>query len=166
MVSLENGDVAVSESEVKVAADVSNGFALPLFGFPKTALSGLFGELAEQGVARAQEGCEKMKAASGEMAEALRETYSSNARSASDYGLKVIEISNANTASAIDFFVHLLGSKSVTDVLSLSAAQARKTFEAASSQNKELWELGQKLASETGEPIKKHVAKALHQVNP
>src|SRR5262249_31836210 len=129
-------------------------------------LSGLFGEFAEQGVARAQEGCEKIKAASGEMAEALRETCSSNARSANDYGLKVIEISNANTASAIDFFAHLLGSKSVTDVLSLSATQARKTFEGASVQNKEWWELGQKLAAETGEPIKKHVAKALHQVNP
>jgi phasin len=156
----------VSESEVKVAASTSNDFALPLFGFPKTALSGLFGELAEQGVARAQEGCEKIKAASGEMAEAFRETCSGSARGANDYGLKFIEISNANTASAIDFFAHLLGSKSVTDVLSLSAAQARKTFEAASVQNKELWELGQKLAAQTSEPIKTHVAKALHQVNP
>jgi phasin len=155
----------VSESEVKVEATASNGFALPLFGFPKTPLSGLFGELTEQGVARAQQGCEKIKAASGEMAEALRETYSSNARGANDYGLKVIEISSANTASAIDFLTHLLGSKSVTDVLSLSAAQARKTFEAASAQNKELWELGQKLVAETGEPIKKHVSKALHQAN-
>jgi len=164
MVSLENGDVAVSENELKVEANATNGFALPLYGFPKMA--GLFGELAEQGAARAQEGCEKVKAASGEMVEALRETCSSNARSAGDYGLKVIEISNTNTASAIDFFANLLGSKSVTDVLSLSAAQARKTFEAASAQNKELWELGQKLAAETGEPIKKHLAKALHQVNP
>jgi phasin len=163
MVSLENGDLAVSESEVKVEANVSNGFTLPSFGFPKTALSGLFGDLAEQSVVRAQEGCEKMKAAS---AEALRESCSSHARSASDYGLKVIEISNANTAAAIDFFAHLLNSKSMTDVLSLSAAQARRTFEAASSQNMELWELGQKLAAETSEPIKKHVAKALHQVNP
>jgi len=164
MVSLENGDVAVSESEVKAEANATNGFALPLYGFPK--MGGLFGELADQGVARAQEGCEKIKAASGEMAEALRETCSSNARSAGDYGLKVIEISNANTVSAIDFFANLLGSKSVTDVLSLSAAQARKTFEAASAQNKELWELGQKLAAKTSEPIKKGVAKTLHQSNP
>jgi len=152
---------------MKVTANSSNGSALASFGVPKAAL---FGELLEQGVARAQEGCEKMKAASGEMAEALRETCSSNARSANDYGLKVIEISNANTASTIDFFAHLLGSKSLMEVISLSAAQARKTFEAASVQNKELWELGQKLATETGEPIKKHVAKALvakplHQVN-
>jgi hypothetical protein len=94
---------------------------------------------------------------------ALRETYSSNARSATDYGLKVIEISNANTTSAIEFFAHLLGSKSVTDVFTLSAAQARKAFDTTSAQNKDLWELAQKLATETGEPIRKHVVKVLHQ---
>ena len=64
--------------------------------------------------------------------------------------------------AAIDFFAHLLGSKSVTDVLSLSAEQARKNFEAASMQNKELWELAQKLATETGEPFRKHAARVFH----
>src|SRR4030088_357220 len=132
---------------------------MPLFEFPRIALPGMFDEFAKQGVARAQEGCEKVRAASDEMAEALRETYSSNARSATDYGLKVIEISNANTACAIDFFAHLLGSKSVTDLFTLSAAQARKAFDTTSAQNKHLWELAQKLATETGEPIRKHVVK-------
>src|ERR1700730_17360065 len=98
----------MSESEVKAGLNGANGFGMPLFGFPRMALPGVFGELAEQGVARAQEGCEKIKAASGEMTEALRETYSSNAASATGYGLKVIEISNANTAAAIDFLAHLL----------------------------------------------------------
>ena len=85
----------MSESEVKAELNGTNGSAMPSFGFPKFALPGVLGELSEQGVARAREGCEKIKAASEEMAEALRETYSSNARSATDYGLKVIEISNA-----------------------------------------------------------------------
>ncbi len=155
----------MSESEVKAALNGTNGSAMPSFRFPKFALPGVLGELSEQGVARAREGCEKIKAASEEMAEALRETYSSNARSATDYGLKVIEISNANTASAIDFFVHLLGSKSATDVVTVSAGQARKAFDTASAQNKDLWELAQKLATETGEPIRKRVAKVLHQAN-
>jgi phasin len=165
MISLAKGDDSMSESEVKAGLNGANGFGMPLFGFPRVALPGVFGELAEQGVARAQEGCEKIKAASGEMMEALRETYSSNARSATDYGLRVIEISNANTASAIDFFAHLLSGKSVTDAFTLSAAQARKAFDTASAQNKELWELARKLATETGEPIRKHVAKVLHQAS-
>ena len=155
----------MSEGEVKAGLNGTNGFAMPLFGLPKIALPSMFGELSEQGVARAKEACERIKAASEEMAVALRETYSSNARSATDYGLKVIEISNANTASAIDFFVHLLGSKSATDVVTVSAEQARKAFDTASVQNKDLWELAQKLATATGEPLRNHVAKVLHRGN-
>ena len=155
----------MSEGEVKAGLNGTNGFAMPLFGVPGTALSGVFGELSGQGVARAQQGCEKVKAASEEMAVALRENYSSNARGATDYGLKVIEISNANTASAIDFFALLLGSKSVTDVFTLSAAQARKAFETTFIQNKDLWELAQKLATEAGQPVRKNVAKVRHQGN-
>jgi len=165
MISLERGAGAVSESQVKAGLNGTNGFGMPLFGFPRVELPGVFGKLAEQGVARAQEGCGKIKATSGEMAEALRETYSTNGRSATDYGLKVIEISNANTASAIDFFAHLLGSKSVTDIFTFSAAQAREAFDTTSAQHKDLWELAQKLATETGEPIRKHVVKVLHQGN-
>lgn len=159
--SLEKGDVVVSESEAKVAVNGTNVFGL--MGFPKLAAPGF--ELAEQGFARAREGCETMKVASEAMAEALRETYSSNTKSTTDYGLKVLEISNANAASAIDFFVNLLGSKSVSDVFTLSASQARKTFDDASGQNKELLALAQKLATQAGEPIRDHFAKILHKAS-
>ena len=150
---------------MKVTLNGTNIFGMPLLGFPKVPLPGAISELAEQGVARAREGCENIKVASEEMTEALRETYSSNARGATDYGLKVLEISTANAGSAMDFFIHLLGSKSVTDVFTLSAAQARNAFDTASDQNKELWALAQTLATETGEPIRKHFAKVLHQAN-
>jgi phasin len=150
---------------MKLTPNGTKVFGMPWLDFSKFALPGVGRELAEQGLARAREDCEKIKAASEEMTEALRETYSSNARGATDYGLKVFEISNANAASALDFFVHLFGSKSATDVLTLSAAQARKAFDTASDQNKELWVLTRKLAAETGEPIRKHFSKVLHQAN-
>ena len=151
---------------MKVGLNGTNVFGMPFFGFPKIALPGVIGELAEQGVARAQQGCEKIKIASEEMAEALRETYSSNARNVTEYGLKVFDISNANTASAIDFCVVLLGGKSVTDVFTLTVEQARKASDTASVQNKELWGLAAKLASETSEPIKKHFTKVVrHQAS-
>ena len=128
-------------------------------------LPGVFGAFAEQGIARAQAGCEKIKAASEQIGETLRETYSANAESATSYGLKVIEISNANTAAAMDFFVHLLGSKSVTDVINLSAEQTRKTFVAASAQNRELWELAQKLAADASQPVRKHAASVFQKAS-
>lgn len=158
----------MNESEMKAGPSGTksglNGFE-PWFAFPKFALPGVFRELAEQGVARTQDGCEKIKVASEKMAEVVRDSYSTSAKGATDYGLKVIEISNANSASAIDFFADLLRSKSMTDVVSLSAAQARKTFHAASNQNKELWGIAQKLATETGEPIRKHIAEVLDAPN-
>jgi phasin len=146
---------------MKATTNGTNVFGMPLLDFSKIALPGIGGN--EQVLARAREGFEKVKAASEEMTEALRETYSSNARSATGYGLKVFEISYANAASALDFFVHIFGSKSATDVYTLSAAQARKAFDTASDQNKELWALTQKLATETGEPIRKRLNKVLHQ---
>jgi phasin len=153
-------DSIVSDSVTKAN---SNGTALnPTNDF---ALPGMFGSIAEQGLTRVQAGCERIKAASEQIGETLRDTYSANADSATSYGLKVIEISNANTAAAMDFFVHLLGSRSVTDVISLSTEQARKTFAVTSAQNRELWELGQKLAAEASEPVRKHVASVFQKAS-
>jgi phasin len=146
---------------MKVTANGTNVFGMPLPDFSKFALPGIGGN--EQALARTREGFEKIRAASEEMTETLREAYSGNARSATDYGLKVLEISNANAASTLDFLIHLCGSKSATDVFTLSAAQTRKAFDTASDQNRELWALAQKLATETGEPIRKHFTKVLHQ---
>ena len=144
---------------MKVTANGTNVFGMPLPDFSKIALPAT----NEHVLARTREGFEKVKSASVGMTEALRETYSSNAKSATDYGLKIFELSSANAASTLDFMIHLCGSKSATDVLTLSAEQTRKAFVAASDQNRELWTLTQKLAAETGEPIRKHFNKVFHQ---
>ncbi|WP_334505679.1 phasin family protein [Bradyrhizobium sp. AZCC 1693] len=146
---------------MKATTNGTNVFGMPLLDLSKIALPGIGGN--EQVLSRAREGFEKIKAASEEMTVALGEAYSGNARSATDYGLKVFEISNANAASALDFLIHLCGSKSATDVFKLSAAQTRKAFDTASDQNRELWALAQKLATETGEPIRKHFTKVIRQ---
>jgi phasin len=153
----------VNESEVKAELNGTKAFGMSMFVFPKVALPGVFAELAEQGVARTQEGCNKLKTTSEEIAEALRETYSDGAKSATDYGLKLIDFSNANTVLAIDFFTRFMRSKSMTDVLTLSATQAHKTFDTVSAQTKDLWELAQKLATETAEPIRKRTAKVFQK---
>ena len=143
----------------KVQANEKQGFDMPLFAMP-----GIFRGITEQSVVRVRENCEKMKAASGEIADILRETYSTNAKGAADYGVKVIEISSANTSSALDFLTSFMDTKSLSEVMKLSAAQSRKNFDVVSAQNKELWDLARKAAIETAEPIKKSVAKVLQNV--
>ena len=148
---------------VEVNANASKpkpGFDLPLFPMP-----GIFGGFAEQSVERAKENCEKMKAASSEIADLLREAYSTNAKGAADYGAKLIEISSVNANSAFDFLTHLIGTKSLSEIIQLSATQSRRTYEASSAQNKELWELARKVATETTEPIKKSFAKVVQKAS-
>jgi phasin len=154
-------EVNTNPPNSNVRAHEKRGFDLPLFELPNMAMPGIFGGFAEQGVVRAREGCEKMKAASGEIADILRETYSTNAKGAADYGVKVIEISGVNSNSAFDFLTNLMDTKSLSEIIKLSATQSRKSFEAASAQNRELWELAQKVATEAAEPIKKSFTKVL-----
>jgi phasin len=158
----------VNDLDMKVEANTNPtngyGFAMPFFELPKMAMPGGFREIAEQSVARVKENYERMKAASGEMADALRETCSTNAKGAADYGVRVIEISSVNATSAFDFLTNLMGTKSLSEIMELSAVQARKNVDVASAQNKELWDLAQKVAIETAEPIKKSVSRVLQKV--
>ncbi len=147
-----------ANTNVEVKADTLNqkpGFQLPLF--PSW--------FAEKNVERAKEHYEKMKAASGEIADILRETYSTNAKGAADYGAKVIEISSVNATSAFDFLTHLMGTRSLSEIVQLSTTQSRKNFETTSAQSKELWELARKVATETAEPIKKSLTRVLQKAS-
>jgi phasin len=134
--------------------------SMPLFAMP-----GLFGGMSEQSVVRAKENYEKMKAASGEMVDIVRETYSTNAKGVAEYGSKIIEISGANTTAAFDFFTSLMGTKSLSEMINLSTTQSRKNVEAVSAQNRELWELARKVATETAEPIKKSFTRVLQKTS-
>lgn len=151
-------------TNASIESDEKRGVEMPLFELLKMAMPGIFRGIAEQGAVRVKVNCEKMKVATEEMADSLRETYSANAKGAADYGVRVIEISGANTASAFDFLTHLMGTKSLAEIMQLSLAQARKNFDVTSAQNKELWDLAQKVAVETAEPIKKIVARVLQKV--
>jgi len=149
--------------KVEVNTNPSNtmlGLDMPLFAIP-----GIFRGIAEQNVERARENCEKMKAASGEIADILREAYSTNTKGAADYGVKLIEISSVNASSAFDFLTHLMGTKSLSEIMQLSATQSRRNFEVTSAQNKELWQLARKVATETAEPIKESFTRVLQKAS-
>ena len=149
--------------KVEVNTNPSNtmlGLDMPLFAIP-----GIFRGIAEQNVERARENCEKMKAASGEIADILREAYSTNTKGAADYGVKLIEISSVNASSAFDFLTHLMGTKSLSEIMQLSATQSRRNFEVTSAQNKELWQLARKVATETAEPIKDSFTRVLQKAS-
>lgn len=159
-----NVETNANQPNANVQAAAKRGFAMPLFALSQMVMPGIPCGITEQSIERARENYEKMKTASGQVAEIFREAYTTNAKGAADYGAKVIEISGANTNSAFDFISSLMGTKSLSDIISLSATQSRKNFDAVSAQNKELWTLVQKIAIETAEPIRNSVTKALQKV--
>jgi phasin len=139
-------------------------FEIPTFEMPKIEVPAAFREFAEKGASQAKETYEKMKAAAEEATDVLEDTYATAAKGASDYGLKLIEASRANTNAAFDFYSDLMAAKSYSDVIELSTAHARKQFEAVTAQTKELAALAQKMATETAEPMKDSVSKVFSKV--
>jgi phasin len=94
----------------------------------------------------------------------LEETYATATKGASQYSLKVIEVARDNANAAFDFAAKLFVARSLSDVVELSSAHARKQFETAAAQTKELAALAQKVATEAAEPIKEGMTKAAKKV--
>ena len=140
-------------------------FEMPKFDIPKVEMPAAFREFAERGVAQAKDTYEKMKAAAEEATDVLETTYSTATKGASDYGMKVIEAARVNTNATFDFAGELITAKTLSEVIELSSAHARKQFEALTEQSKELSALAQKVATETAEPIKSGMNKAFSQAS-
>ncbi len=123
-------------------------YEIPKIDLPKMEVPAAFRELAAKGVAQARDTYEKAKAATEEATDQLKDTYTTAAKGATDYNIKVIEIARINTNSAFDNAHELLGVKSLSEFVELSSAHARKQFAAMTAQTKELTELAQKVTTE------------------
>ena len=106
-------------------------------------------EATTASVAEAKDTYEEAKAVTEKATNQLKHAYTTAAKGATDYNLKVIEIARANTNTAVDNAFELLGAKSPTEFVELSAKHAHKQFEAMAAQTKELTELAQKVTTDT-----------------
>jgi len=154
----------VKTSKPAMSAFEMPKFEMPKFEIPKVEMPAAFREFAERGVAQCKDTYEKMKAAAEEATDVLETTYSTASKGASDYGLKVIEAARINTNAAFDYAGELITAKTLSEVVELSSAHARKQFETLTQQSKELGALAQKVATEAAEPIKAGLNKAFAKV--
>jgi phasin len=157
---------ATSKAKVKPAPDVfeTPKFDAPDFAMPKIDMPAAFREFAEKGAAQAKETYDKFKAAAEESTAVLEDTYANAAKGVTAYNLKLIECARTNTNAAFDFVVQFIAAKSVSEAVELSTAHARKQFELAAAQGKELTALAQKAAYDTTEPLKAGVNSAFSKV--
>ena len=166
-------ETTTAATKAKTTKHAASSFEMPDYGIPKFELRKFdlpnaempkaFREIAEKGVAHARDTYAKAKVASDEVADLLENTYATVAKGVTDYNLKLIEMARTNTRAAFDCAHALLGVKSPSEFIDLSAAQMRKQFDIASAQNKELCALAQQVATEAAEPIKTGVSKAFNK---
>lgn len=140
-------------NQAKIAKNTASPFGLPDYGIPKLDMPQMevppaFRELADKGVAQAKDNYEKAKAATEQATNQLKEAYTTAAKGATDYNLKLIEIARANTNKAVDNAFELLKVKSLTEFVELSTKHAREQFEVMTAQTRELAELAQKVTTE------------------
>ena len=156
----------MTEAEAPTSANTKakpalSAFEMPKFDIPNVEVPAAFREIAEKGLSQAKENYEKMKVAAEEATDLIEDAYSTASKGAADYGLKVIEVTRANTNAAFDYANELFKMKSPSEMVEVTTAHARKQFEALTAQSKELAALAQKVTTESVEPIKSGVNKAM-----
>ena len=114
---------------------------------------------AEKGVSQARDSYAKFKDAAETHNGTIEAVFTTTSKGASDYSAKLMEIMKANTTATLDFAQELFGVKSPAEAMELWTSHAKKQFETFTAQAKELAELGQKVATETVEPIKASASK-------
>jgi len=139
-------------------------FEMPKFDMPKMEVPAAFREFAEKSVTQAKDNWEKMKAATEAATDMIEDSYATASKGYADYGLKLIEMSRANTNAAFNLASELMTVKSLSEAVELSTGHLRKQFDALSEQTKDLTALAQKVATETTAPIKESVSTAFKKV--
>ncbi|SRR6266567_2800586 len=162
-------EATTAATKAKTAKHPADPFVLPkdkmpIFDLPKMEVPAAFRALAHKGVAQAKENYEKIQVAAEEMNAILEQSYSTAAKAVADYNLKLIEMARANSNAAFEFACGLIAMNSLPEMVELSTEQARKQFDLVTAQNKELWTLAERMASESAEPIKQSVTKAINKV--
>jgi phasin len=146
-------ETTTTATKAKTTKHAASWFDVPDYGIPKFEMPNMempeaFREMAEKGVEHARDIYAKAKVASEEAADLLENTYTTAAKGATDYNLKLVEIARTNTRAAFDYAQELLGVKSPAEFIELSTAHARKQFEAMAAQTQELTEFAQKVTTE------------------
>lgn len=114
---------------------------------------------AEQGVSQARESYSKFKDAAETHNGTVEAVFTTATKGATEYSSKLLEIAKTNTNAGFDFVQSLIGVKSPSQAMELFTAFAKSQVETLTGQTKELAEMGQKIASDTAEPIKSGAAK-------
>ena len=120
----------------------------------KTDAAEQFRNMAEKSATQSKEVYERMRAATGQTADVIRNFYSTAVKGAQDYNNKLIEFTHANANAAFDFTQRMSSVKSPSEFIELSTKLAQQQLSTLTEQTKQLAALAQQVTLATAEPLK------------
>jgi phasin len=107
-----------------------------------------FREFTEKSVEQAKENYARIRNAAEGATDMVEDSYLTATRGATEFNMKAIEALRTNVNSSFDYARELMGAKSFSEALELSASHMRQQFESLSGQAKEFSELARKVATD------------------
>ena len=101
----------------------------------------------------------KFKSATDGATALLEDTFATAREGALAIGVKVLEAGKTNSDASFALVKDLFGAKTMSDVMELQSAFARKQFEAFSTQFKEFQGLTEQFVTDTTKPVTDQVEK-------
>ena len=95
---------------------------------------------------------------------AIARTLTTATRSAADFNFQLLEMARSNANSAFDFAHRLMGMQSPSELLEVSATQARRQFESFNAQTRQLATLAQEGWADAAGPLTTGAASAFARV--
>ena len=154
---------SAAAQSAKAANDAARSM-FPHMDVSRVEIPAAYRDMAEKGIAQAKQNYERAKVVTDQASDMLETTFNTATKSMSEYTVRVMEAMRANTNANFDFARSLLSVKSPSEVVELSTAHARKQFETMATQGKDLATLAQKLSTETVQPVRAGMDKALRAV--
>jgi phasin len=125
-----------------------------------TAIPESVRSMAENSVDQTRAAYDRSTAAFDASVATFERSFDAAGQGAVAFNRKIVDIARRNMSSSFDLAKSLAGAKSLTDMVELQAAFWRKQFGVLAAQAEEVRALSTKVAADTAEPIKAHVARS------
>jgi phasin len=109
-------------------------------------------KFADRAAQTGRETFEKSRAAAEQSVRGAQESFSAVAEAIRDFNVRLMEMAQHNTMSALDFAREMSTAKGPADAAALWSSHAKRQFETLMEQTKELTALAQKVATSSAEP--------------
>ena len=136
----------------------TNG-AFAAFQFPNA-----FRELAEKSVTQARETYAKLKTAAEDATDLVESTVEAAREGAFALSVKALDAAKTNSDASFALARELFGARTLSEVIELQSAYARRLFESTTAQFKEFQELAEKVVTDTTKPVAEKVERSFKAV--